>query len=214
MKHPLPTAGILALLLAWVLTACMGQSAPTKPIYYYALDYHVPGPQTGPPLPYVLRVARFNVSPPFDSQHMVYAGKGLRRNSYAYHQWIVAPGDLLTYLIARDLRHTHAYSAVLPPDATLSASHTVYGWVERFIEEDGEHTHQAALRLHITLAADLEPDPGKRILFQKTYSASEPCAAGTAEALAQAMSTAAAKISTALTRDIHTRLAENQSTLR
>ena len=211
MKSIFPTAGALILLFAAALTACMGSSAPTKPIYYYALDYAAPFPQTDQPLPYVLRVARFNVSPPFDSRRIVYAGKGLQRNTYAYHQWIVAPGELLTYLIARDLRQTHAYKAVLPPDATLNASHTVYGWVEQFIEQDGGSANQAALRLHITLAADMEPDPDKRILFQKTYSATEPCADSTTEGLAQAMSAAAAKISAALTQDIHSQLAQRQT---
>ncbi len=192
--------------IAIMLSACMGVSKPPNPIYYYTLDYATPSVQLPHHLPCTLRVERFSVSPPYNSQRIIYAHDDLQRNAYAYHQWIVAPGELLPYFLTRDLRQTNGFRAVLTPDAALSATHSLHGWVEEFVEKDASHLWQAAAIVHITLISNLDKDLTHKILLQKRYSATSTCKAKTPEALAEAMSLAVADISRAVIMDVHARL--------
>lgn len=200
---------LLLFLLGPLTYSCMGQSAATQPIYYYTLAYE---PQLTPhtaTLPWVLRVHRFSVSPVFNTQRMIYADKGLHRNSYGYHQWIAPPGQLLPFLLVRDLRQTNGYQAVLTPDASMPATHHIHGWLEQFLEEDASDPPQAHVRIHITLVSAHETDPSKRVMLQKSYQAQTPCLDATPGALALAMSKAVAQINQTVVQDIYKRLIPN-----
>jgi ABC-type uncharacterized transport system auxiliary subunit len=196
----------LLLLLPFFCCACMGKSSPPQPIYYYTLGYESPGISPSPQLPCTLRVERFSASPPFNSQRIIYAHGGVRRNAYAYHQWIAAPGELLSFFFARDLRESGGFRAVLTPDATLSATHSLHGWVEEFIEKDDAAQWQASATIHVTLISNLDHDPTRKILLQKRYHAAAPCKAKTPEALAEAMSRVAGKVSQDVIKDVYGRL--------
>jgi len=196
----------LLLLVPLLCTACMGKSRPSQPIYYYTLGYESPAVSLTPQLPCTLRVERFSASPPFNSQRIIYAHGGLRRNAYAYRQWIAAPGELLSFFFARDLRQCGGIQAVLPPDAAISATHSLHGWVEEFIEKDGAAQWQAVATIHITLISNRDHDPTRKILLQKRYHAAAPCNAKTPEALAEAMSQVAVKISQDVIKDVYNRL--------
>lgn len=196
----------IIIVLSAMLSACMGNSAPSKPTYYYTLDYQSPPVHLKHQLPAILRVERFTVSPPFHTQRIIYAGKGTKRNSYAYHQWIAPPGELLPYFLVRDLRRTNGFKAVLTPDAALPATHSLHGWVEEFVEKDGTSNCHAKAIIHISLINNLNSDPTRKILLQKRYQADAPCKAKTPAALSEAMSGVLAKISTDVAKDIHDRL--------
>lgn len=207
MKRPTHLGGCLPLIAALVmLTACAGSRAD-KPTYYYTLDYTPPAPITHSQLPYVLRVDRFAATPPFHTQRIIYADKGLHRNAYAHFQWIAAPGEMLAFFLGRDLRSSEAFKAVLPPDATVLPSHTIKGWVETFLEEDFTSQGQAAIKLSITLMDARETDVSRRVIFQKSYAAKRECTAKTPAALAEAMSEAAAQVSAQMVHDIYDALA-------
>ena len=196
----------LLLLLPLLCSACMGNSRPSQPIYYYTLGYESPAGSLAPQLPCTLRVERFSASPPYNSQRIIYSHQGLQRNAYAYQQWIAAPGELLPFFFARDLRRSGGFQAVLPPDAALSATHGLYGWVEEFIEQDDAAGWQAAATVHLTLISNRDHDPTRKILLQKRYNAAAACNAKTPEALAEAMSRVVEKISQALIKDVYHRL--------
>jgi ABC-type uncharacterized transport system auxiliary subunit len=196
----------LFLLVLIILTGCIGDAKPPEPIYYYTLGHDNPALSLAPQLPCILRVERFSASPPFNSQRIIYAQNELQRNAYAYHQWIAPPGELVSYYLARDLRQCGGFRAVLTPDASLSATHSLYGWVEQFIEKDAAAHWQAAATIHITLISNLDRDPTRKILLQKRYEAKAPCNAKTPEALAEAMSKVVGQISQAVTKDVYSRL--------
>jgi ABC-type uncharacterized transport system auxiliary subunit len=203
-ETPIVPAMIFACMMA--LTGCMGNASAPSTVYYYTLDYASEAPSAPSRLPVVLRVNRFTVSPPFNTQRIVYAEKNLHRNTYAYHHWIAQPGELLSYLLARDLDYCDGFRAVLPADATQPATHDVYGWVEEFMEIDDHNPWQAAISVHITLASALNHDASRRILTQKRYSRKADCKAKTPAALAEAMSAAVASIYKEVVQDIHSRL--------
>jgi ABC-type uncharacterized transport system auxiliary subunit len=196
----------LLLLVPLLCSACMGKPRPSQSIYYYTLGYESPAASLAPQLPCTLRVERFSASPPFNSPRIVYSHRGLQRNAYSYNQWIAAPGELLPFFFARDLRRSGGFQAVLTPDASLSATHSLFGWVEEFIEKDYAAGWQAAAIIHITLISNRDHDPSRKILLQKRYHVAEPCKAKTAEALAEAMSRVAQNISQALIKDVYHRL--------
>ncbi len=210
MRYGIRTSSTIMLFMTVALFAisCMGRSAPSKPVYYYTLDYPVPTVSFDRQVPCILRVQRFSVSPPYNSQRIVYADNGLHRNAYAYHQWIAAPGEMVPFLLARDLRHSQAFQAVLTPDALLNATHTVNGWVEHFLEQDQGAGCQANLSLHITVVSELEREPAKRIVFQNSYRMTAESETRTPEGVARAMSSALAQISSAMIADIYQGLAK------
>jgi ABC-type uncharacterized transport system auxiliary subunit len=196
----------LPVLLAFALSACMSPSNPPKPTYYYTLNYPLTNTRLNPQLPAVLRIERFAVSPPFHTQRIIYAGKGHHRNAYAYHQWIAPPGEMLPYFLARDFSKTNGFKAVLTPNTSLAATHSLHGWVEEFIEDDGSKEGAAVAAIHITLVNNLNIDPTGKILLQKRYHARVPCLSATPAALAESMSTAVAKISAEIARDVYSQL--------
>jgi ABC-type uncharacterized transport system auxiliary subunit len=196
----------LILLVSFVLAGCMGNSKPPEPIYYYTLDYQTSGVSLAPQLPCILRVERFSASPPFNSQRIIYAHKGLQRNAYAYQQWIAPPGEMVAYYLSRDLRQCGGFQAVLTPDTSLSSTHSLYGWVEQFIEQDATAHWQATAAIHITLISNLDHDPTRKILLQKRYTATAICNAKTPEAFAEAMSKVVGQISQSVIKDVYGRL--------
>jgi ABC-type uncharacterized transport system auxiliary subunit len=196
----------LLLLVPLLCSACIGKSSPPQPTYYYTLGYESPTVSLAPQLPCTLRVERFSASPPSNSKRIIYTRSGLQRNAYAYHQWIAAPGELLSFFFARDLRRSEGFRAVLTPDAALSATHSLHGWVEEFIEKDDAAQWQAVATIHITLISNRDHDPTRKVLLQKRYNAAAPCSAKTPEALAEAMSEVVSKISQAVIKDVYGRL--------
>lgn len=200
---------IIGFILILILSGCSFSPGPPEPIYYYTLDYPPAPMGNSPVLPVAIRIDRFSVSPPFDTQRMIYADKGLYRNAYAHHQWVSPPGELLAYLMARDLRGTDHFQTILTPDSPLRATHIINGWVEEFLEIDDTNKCRASLCLHITLLSEENRDPVKRILFQKTYRAAAASQAKTPEAVAEAMSEAAAQVSAAVIKDVYLTLMKN-----
>lgn len=206
MGREIPIVLVMILACMLVLTGCIGNVSAPSTVYYYTLDYTSEAPSAPSRLPVVLRLNRFSVSPPFNTQRIVYAEKNLHRNTYAYHHWIAQPGELLSDLLARDLDYCDGFRAVLPTGATQPATHDVYGWVDKFIEIDDHSPWQASISVHITLASASDPDASRRILMQKRYSQKADCKAKTPAALAEAMSVAVASIYKEVVHDIHERL--------
>lgn len=190
-----------------LLAACVGNSRPPQPIYYYTLEYPSPSQQFASVLPCTVRVERFSVSPPYNSQRIIYSHDGLQRNAYAYQQWVASPGELLPYFLARDLDRTSGFHAVMPPGAALSATHSLYGWIEEFVEQDAASGWQASAIINMTLIANQGYDPTRKILLQKRYAATSVCQDKTPQSFAEAMSSAVADISKTVGKDIYDRLA-------
>ncbi|RJQ87939.1 MAG: hypothetical protein C4519_00115 [Desulfobacteraceae bacterium] len=191
-------------------SACMRPSSAPRSVHYYTLNYPGAVVPIERALPLVLRVERFNAAPPFNSQRIIYADKGSHRNAYTYFQWVAAPGELIAFFLARDLKHSRGFQAVLTPDTALAPTHTVTGWVEEFLEEDFSEPAQACASIHLLLIDARNPDPLRRILLQKSYRAKAPCGSKTPAALSEAMSAVMAELSVLMIQDIYERLSQTQ----
>lgn len=201
---------MMAIFFCWLLIlplcACALPKSKAKPVYYYTLDKSTTSIHAEA-LPYVLRIDRFTAEPPFDTQRMIYGDKGLHRNAYANFKWIAEPGEMLAYVLVRDLQQAKLFRAILPPKADSPPTHTLQGWVEEFIEEDYGTPAQAAVSISINLIDARQPDPVKRILFQKRYYAKAPCSKKTPAAFSEAMSEAIRQMFDQLIPDIYNHLA-------
>ena len=206
------TKGVWALIPFWlfVLQGCMNLKQPSTHIDYYTLEYMPPEVSDLNPLSAVVRVERFTVSPAYNTHRMIYRDRSFVRNGYAYRHWRANPADLVTYFLARDMRQSGRFQAILPYDSRLPSTYVLEGTVDEFFERDDETTWKAVLSIGITLMPDNEPDVSRKILFQKTYNTEEPCKKKNPQALAEAMSLAMKRLSKAMTEDVYSHLSKNR----
>lgn len=199
---------IVLSLLASLVGGCLGTKQPEKKTDYYTLEYDPPKIAGLKPLPFVIRVDRFRVAPFYRSNKIVYKKKPFKRDAYVYHKWGANPGDLVTYFLTRDIKHSSLFKAVSGLDSRFSFSHAIEGTIDDFFELDGKDSWEAVLSLSISFLAKNEPDIIKKVLFQKKYSAREKCRQKNPRALAEAMSKAMARISETIITDIYNCLKE------
>lgn len=192
----------IALLLALLGVSCASLTRPSPKIEYYSLEYAPPSLHR-PPLPTVIQVKRFGAAPLYDTRQMVYREKPFSRNSYVYHRWRSTPADLVGYFLTRDLKASGLFAGVLPHDSRHDALFSLEGSVDDFLESGADDGWEAVLAFGVTLSAAREPDPSRRVLFQKTYRAKRPCARKHPRAVAEAMSQAMAELSAEVLKDVY-----------
>ncbi|MEE8398983.1 MAG: ABC-type transport auxiliary lipoprotein family protein [Desulfobacterales bacterium] len=200
----------LLIVSAVILTVsgCSSLQQPVRKIDYYTLEYQPTSAGSPSPLPVSIQIDRFQVSPAYDANRMIYSEEPFKRDAYVYHKWRANPGDLVTYFLARDLRKSSRFASVFSLKSRLTASHILEGAVDEFYEHDGDDAWHAVLALDITLIKNKEPDISKRVIFQKQYRETQRCAQKHPRALAEAMSKAMGIISGKITNDIAHHLAD------
>ena len=163
------TKRALVCMLCFILLCggCLNLKQSRNKVEYYTLEYDPPLFDTRTPLPFVIRVERFNVAPEYNSDRIIYRDKSFKRDSYVYFRWRANPGDLVTSFLSRDIKQSGIFKAVLPYASRLPSSHLLEGSVDQFFEWDSEEKWEAVLSVSITLMAEKEPDISQKVLFQK-----------------------------------------------
>lgn len=193
---------ILSFLLA---TGCASLRQPPKSISFYTLGYDAPQPVAANPKPAVIYLKRLQGLPPFSSRQIIYGTSRCKRNVYHYHQWIADPADMVTALLARDLRHTHIADAVVTAPGELPITNRLTGTLNDFYEYDGKSGWKAEISLTLLFTRE-RADGSQEFIFQKTYRATRPLAQKNPLGLSQAMSRALSDISARLAADINRNL--------
>ena len=142
---------------------------------------------------------------------MVYRPSPYERGAYSRERWRVAPGDMVTDFVLRDLRASGAFKAVLGYEDPGEGRFVLAGTVTEFLETDGAGGPKARLAADVTLLDTARREITQRVVFQKTYAVEEAMREKSARALAEAMSGAVQKFSAALAADIHRAVAESKS---
>ena len=194
---------ILFLGLPLIFCSCLNLKQPSNKIEFYTLEYDPPQIGNLKPLPCVIKMERFSVAPIYNSNRIIYRDKSFKREAYIYHRWRANPGDLVTYFLTRDTKQSGLFKAVLSHESRIPFSYMLEGSVDEFFESDAEEIWNAVLTVSITLMSENEPDISKRIIFQKTYHATEPCSKKNPKALVEAMSKAMVVVSGKIIKDIH-----------
>ena len=192
----------LCLVLLGLMCGCGGKQKQRQRIKFYNLHYALHASVTQSPLPFIISVEKFKVAPPFNSTRIIYSKNDFTQNRYYYHQWIMNPDEMITHLMARDLRESNIARAIMISD-NLLATHQLNGIVEQFYEQDRKDQWNAVLSITITLIKKNESDVARRICFQKNYKAMSPCEEKNPKGLANAMSTAMSNISEMIIADMY-----------
>jgi len=170
---------------------------------YYTLEYDSPKLTGLIALPFIIKIERFYASPLYNSEKISYRKSDFQTDEYNYNRWETNPAQLISYFLYRDIKQSGFFKGVFSHDTGYAATHSVYGTVDEFFEDDRGKAWEAVLSLDIVLMAENEPDINKRILFQKKYSSRKPCAKKNPKAVAEAMSKAMSELSGQIITDIH-----------
>jgi ABC-type uncharacterized transport system auxiliary subunit len=194
---------ILFLLSALLFMAGCGGGKSTYGVQQYHLDYAPPALAGLAKADEVLRVEPFSTAQAYGTTAMLYRPAPFELNTYNRERWRVAPADMVTDFLLRDLRNSGTFKAVLSYDEPGECRYGVTGSVIAFLEMDGSDGPRALLSIDAILLDTREREITKRVVFQKTYRVEEPMKDKSARALAEAMSGAMKKFSGELTVDIH-----------
>ena len=193
----------LFLSLPILFGACVSLKQPVNKIDYYTLEYPSPQIETLHPLPYVIRMDRFTVAPPYNTSQIIYRDQSFKRNAYVYYRWQTNPGATVTTLLKRDIKNSGLFKAVLNPGSRFSSQYMIEGTVDEFFEWDTQNAWKAILTVSIILTEKNKNDIKNRILYQKTYRKAEICQQKKPRAVAEAMSQALSKISKEMIIDVY-----------
>lgn len=193
----IPIIGLL------IIAACVSVEQPLGKTQYYTLEYDPPLQGGMVTIPATIRLDLFRVAPQYNTTQIVYRDAPYKRQSYYYHKWRSHPADLVTHYLARDIRESRLFQAVVLHDSRIPSDYMLDGSVDEICENDNNGTWEAVLTVSIVLMAEKEPDISKKILLQKTYSETEPCRQRNPEAVVEAMSRAMARLSLQIIGDIY-----------
>ena len=205
---PASTMWAVLLLILWV-GSCTPMRQPSLRFEHYTLEYAPPEKAGLPALPVSLRIDRFSVAQAYATQQMIYRDASFKREAYTYHRWRSHPGDLVSDYLARDMRHSGLFRAVVQEASTIPPTHILEGSVDEFFEWNDEDGWKAVLSVTSALVNARETDLSKKIVFQRTFRAVVPCKGKSPAALAQAMSEAMAAVSEEILRTVYERLSAN-----
>jgi len=197
---------IIVFVLSLAFNGCVQLKQPNTKFEYYTLEYDALSPDK-PPVSdrksTILKIKYFSTAPIYNTDRIIYSDQQFKRTPYFYHKWKVKPAEFVTYFLSRDLKESGLFEAVLPPASGSLHTHTVEGTVDEFLESDSHDSWEAVLSISITLQVAREPDPDKRVIFQRSFSTRKKCSEKNPLALAQAMSLAMAEVSKEIGISIH-----------
>ena len=192
----------IILLLIGLLAGCLGGAGKTPFVRQYVLEY--PPPQGGgrPAIEAMVRVERFSADRMFMGHEMLYRQGPFRRDAYPGNRWRIAPGDMVTEFLRRDLRETGLFRAVLSERDADDVRFSLEGGVEEFVETRETPNRKALLAATITLLDLSRKETASLVVFQKTYRLEAAAAGEGAAGLAAGMSRAMSDLSRLAIADI------------
>ena len=202
-RFSLPAATLILFLGILSLSGCLPGSKPPQLTEQFTIEYAPPEPLKLTPVPQTIRIERFSTAQAYNSPSMIYKSEPYRLASYNYNRWRVAPGDMVTDYLVRDLRDSGIFIGVFSYREMESARFVLEGGVEEFLEVDTGKAGTALLNLSIALIDTRQTEITKRLIFQKNYRREEPLKEQTPAALARGMSVAMKKLSDEVAKDIY-----------
>jgi ABC-type uncharacterized transport system auxiliary subunit len=192
--------GIILLVIG--LTGCIGGGAPAPHVRQYILEYPPPSGGKVSGTEAVLKVERFTAARVNAGPAMLYRQGPFRRDAYHDRRWRVAPADMVTDFLLRDIRHAGLFRAVLSARDPEETRFVLSGWLEEFSEAIDGDRRKAVLAATVTLLDLSVREISGRVLFQRNYRCEAPIVLAGESDLAEAMSRAMSQFSTQVIADI------------
>ena len=183
------------------LGGCFPSSRPEMTTNYYTLDYAAPALDTSAEtITSVMKISRFTSTQEFNTQDMLFSPQGGVLRSYNYSRWRVYPADLCGDYLARDMRQSGVFQAVVQNGLSRFR---LEGALEEFVRIDGEAPY-VALAINCTLL-DNNNRGGidAQVIFQRTYRHEVRVGDDSPLAMAQGLSQAMALFSKQVQEDIY-----------
>ena len=200
---------VLVALFALAFAGCGGGKS-SYVVKQYLPEYSPPVAAGLQRVDEAIRVEPFSTAQAFAGTAMVYRPSPFELRSYSRERWRVAPGDMVTDFLLRDLRASGAFGAVLGYEDPGEGRFVLAGMVAEFLETDGGRGPAARVAADVTLLDTTQREITRRVVFQKTYAFEEAMKEKSARALAEAMSGAMRKFSAALLADVHRAAGESK----
>lgn len=195
----------LAILLTFFV-ACAGKLPETR---FYQLSAPVPAKHT--PGDLIIALDSFETDAAYDDERIVYRTTPYRLDYYQYHRWSAAPGTIVGNYLEQALERSGHFKAV-SREASDRSPVIIRGRVLALEEVDRSKTSWLGrIVLELTLA---DAKTGE-VLWSEQYEEHEPLRVQSPEGLAEALSTALARIASRATPAIadHARRRSQQSEL-
>ena len=197
------------LVSTFLLSGC-GQSALADR-KYYLLDAAHPGKPVAIHSDSTLRLRRFNVDEAFAARQLVYRVDEFRYESDYYHQFLVLPGVMITQVTRDWLADSGLFGRVIAVGSRLESTYLLEGNVIALYADFTQKSAPEAV-MEIRFFLLVGPEDNEKITLTRTYKATTPVSAKTAEAVVAAFSKDLEDILTRLEADIAKVLARQADT--
>ncbi|HUL29648.1 MAG TPA: ABC-type transport auxiliary lipoprotein family protein [Thermodesulfobacteriota bacterium] len=189
-------------LFMFLISGCSLGAKPSYLVNQYAFEYPSPFLKELTSINELVRVEPFSVAQVFNTSAMIYKDGPNLRNVDPYNRWRTKPGDMVAEYLARDLRNSGLFRAVISYNDSEETRYLLEGQVDEFLEVSERDGRKAVLSLHVTFLDLKKRDTAERVIFQRDYSGVEPYPEKTPAALAHGMSGAMQKISRQIILDL------------
>ena len=187
----------LALLVAG--TGCIDLSKDYVEKQQYVFDVVRPvDPVPMPKVDAILSVRSFTAGPGLDDLGFVYRTGEARFEQDFYHEFFVAPTELVTAEVRRWMRDMQAFRAVVDPGALVESDYVVDGCITKLF---GDYRGKPAACLEVQFFLTHYGDAGPELVFSKTFTEREEAAKKKPEELVAAFNRALARTLEALEED-------------
>jgi ABC-type uncharacterized transport system auxiliary subunit len=184
---------------------CAIKADAPEPVKYYVLHYAPPEfPVTinNSEKPVVIHVDRLKTHVPYNSTRIVYAENPHQRSTYAYHQWMKYPADMVASLLLRDIEKSGIADTVVERPSRSHVTHRVEGTIVDFYENDEKAQWEAVLTLRLALIHIDSSTRAEKVIFEDTYREVKPLERNNPLGLARSMSKAMEDVSKQFLADI------------
>ncbi len=195
-----PTLALLFLSMVLIIGCSLG-ARPSYRVNQYTLEYPSPILKEATSINELVRVERFSVVQTYNTSAMIYKEGPNLRNVDPYNRWRTKPGEMATENLIRDLRNSGLFRAVISYSDSGETRYLLEGQVDEFLEVS-EKGGLAVLSLNVTFLDLKKSNAAERTIFQRDYTAAEPCTEKTPAGLARGMSKAMGEVSRQILLDL------------
>jgi ABC-type uncharacterized transport system auxiliary subunit len=155
----------LVLLAAMLVSAC----GSGRPIHYYTMDLPpAPAPSTSPHAVTVL-VGRIEAPEILQDEPIVYRSGPNEIGTYAYHQWVEPPAQMVKAMLIRRLRASGKYQSVDELGSSAQGDYVLHGRLSDFEEVD-----TGSISALVSMEFELFDRKTRKTVWTHYYSRSTP----------------------------------------
>ena len=154
---------LLSILLMIVFNGCFSRVPET---HYYLIDYPLEAkPQQAEPVHKItIGVERFQTTPLYNDERIVYRDSPYEGRYYHYHRWITPPDQMITQKVIEQLNNSNLFEHVVAFPRFSNVDYVLRGTIKALEEWDENDAWYARVRIELKLVKTSSYD----FVWQKT----------------------------------------------